>query len=183
MRCSSCEVLLDRYVEGTLTPKQMRHVGEHLKTCASCSSLVTELRVVDALLATTPAPDLAPNFTFAVMAEVRSAQVPQQRTHSIWAVLTFYLIAAWLACGAGFMVFGERIAGVASVTGSLRTGLAHSIGAVSGTAHALGPATPAVVGFVTGILALDVMLIAAIVLFHRTIRPRLSARLAHSEAS
>ena len=183
MRCSSCEILLDRYVEGTLSPNQMRQIGEHLKTCASCAALVTELRVVDALLATTPLADLAPNFTFALMAEVRTMRVPLTRTHSILAILTFYLIAAWIVAGTAFATLDGKTAFFASTATALRTSLGHSIGALAGTAHALGPATPAVVGIVTSVLALDVMLIAAIFFFHHSIRPRLSARLARSEAS
>ncbi|MGA7570105.1 MAG: zf-HC2 domain-containing protein, partial [Candidatus Aquilonibacter sp.] len=72
MRCSSCEPLLDRYIEGTLTPREMTRVTAHLHACPHCESLLTELRVVDALLATTAPMELAPNFTFAVMAEARS---------------------------------------------------------------------------------------------------------------
>ena len=183
MRCSSCEPLLDRYVECTLPPPQMQHIGEHLKSCASCAALVTELRVVDALLATTPAVELAPNFTFAVMAEVRTAPVPRARIQSVWAALTFYLIAAWLAAAAGFALFGHRLNVLISPLAGVRDALGHSMSAISGTAHALGPATPAIVGIVGGVLALDVMLIAAIVYFHQTIRPQLSERLARSEAS
>lgn len=183
MRCSSCESLLDRYVECTLSPQQMLRIGEHLKTCASCASLVAELRVVDALLATTPAVDLPPNFTFAVMADVRSAPAPKARMQSVWAALTFYLIAAWLAAGAGFALFGHRLNVLTLPIAAARDAIAHSVSAVAGPAHALGPATPAIVGIVSGVLALDVMLIAAIVFFHQTIRPRLSERLARSEAS
>ena len=183
MRCSSCEILLDRYVEGTLSANQMLHISEHLKTCPSCAALVTELRVVDALLATTRAADLAPNFTFALMAEVRTMRVPQQRLHSIWALLAFYLIAAWVVTGTTFAMFGNRLGALSSSSLALRDSFTHSFGALSGAAHALGPATPAVVGIVAAVLALDVMLIAAIYFFHQTIRPRLSARLARSEAS
>lgn len=183
MRCSSCEPLLDRYVEGTLAPQQMRRVGEHVNTCKACASLVTELRVVDALLATTASVELAPNFTFALMAEVRTMPVPRSRALSVWALLTFYLIAAWVVTGASFAFFSHRLSALGAATANARVAFAHGASALSGAAHAFGPATPAVVGIVSGVLALDVMLIAAIILFHQTIRPRLSARLARSEAS
>ena len=84
MRCSSCEPLLDRYVEGTLTPREMARVTAHLRSVRTAKRCLTELRVVDALLATTAPVELAPNFTFAVMAEARTA--PDPRSSQTFAV-------------------------------------------------------------------------------------------------
>ena len=50
MRCSSCEPLLDRYIEGTLKARQMLDITEHLSECADCRELLDELKVIDALL-------------------------------------------------------------------------------------------------------------------------------------
>ena len=77
MRCSACEPLLDRYVEGTLKPPQMIAITAHLRDCESCRALLEELRAVDGLFATTPVMDLPQNFTFAVMAEARALPAPR----------------------------------------------------------------------------------------------------------
>ena len=183
MRCSSCELLLDRYVEGTLSPHQMLRMSEHVKRCTACAGLLTELRVVDALLATTAPVELAPNFTFAVMAEVRGTSIARNRSRSAWSMLAFYLIAAWIAISAGVAFFGHRIAAIGAGAEAFRGSLSHGFDAIAGTAHALGPATPAVVGIVTVVLALDIVLALAIVLYYSSIRPRLSASLARSEGS
>jgi predicted anti-sigma-YlaC factor YlaD len=42
MRCSACEPLLDRYVEGTLKPPQMIAISAHLPECESCRALLEE---------------------------------------------------------------------------------------------------------------------------------------------
>ena len=81
MRCSSCEPLLDRYLEGTLTPRGMIDTAAHIKSCGACARLVDEVKVVDALLFTTDVPELPANFTFAVMAEARSLPAPKPLRH------------------------------------------------------------------------------------------------------
>lgn len=183
MRCSWFESKLDRFIEGTLAPRQMRTVRDHLASCSSCTALVHELRVVDALLATTTSPSLAPNFTFAVMAELRAMPAPRSRVHAIWPALAFYLVATWVVIAGALAAFGNSVSAAGALANSLRTSLAHAGGAVSGAAHALGPATPAVIGVVGGVLAIDVILVACIVIFYHAVRPRLTARLARSEAS
>ncbi|MEO9169881.1 MAG: zf-HC2 domain-containing protein [Candidatus Baltobacteraceae bacterium] len=183
MRCSSFETLLDRFAEGTLPAPQMQRVRAHVERCDSCAALLTELRVVDALLATTSPAALAPNFTFALMAEVRSMRAPQLRSRSVWSGLAFYLVATWVVICGSIAVFGARLSTIGTATEAARTSLAHGAGAIAGAAHALGPATPAVIGVGVGVLAMDVILIGLIALFYYTVRPRLSARLARSEAS
>ena len=89
MRCSSCEPLLDRYVEGTLPPHNMARVAAHLR-CVSALRGVARPSSASSmrLLATTAPVELAPNFTFAVMAEARTFT---DRAHGArsrcWAVL------------------------------------------------------------------------------------------------
>ncbi len=182
MRCSSCEIVLDRYVEGTLSPRRMAAVTAHLQTCDACAFLLGELRVVDALLATTKAAELAPNFTFAVMAEVRGAAVPQARSLSLWAVLSFYVVAAWIGLTGLVLASGGHPAWLGTAFGSLRAGFANTTAALAGAAQGVGPAAPFVVGIVAGVLALDVLLAALFIVLYRTVRPRLAARLARSES-
>jgi hypothetical protein len=76
MRCSSFEPLLDEYVDGVLAPREHALVAAHVAGCASRAGLLEELRVIDALLLTPRALEPAPNFTFKVMAEVRSLPAP-----------------------------------------------------------------------------------------------------------
>ncbi len=84
MHCSSCEPVLDRYLEGTLAPARMAQVAAHLKTCEPCTALLSEVKVVDALLFTTAVPELPQNFTFAVMAELQSMPAPRTGGTRIW---------------------------------------------------------------------------------------------------
>ncbi|HTX58117.1 MAG TPA: zf-HC2 domain-containing protein [Verrucomicrobiae bacterium] len=178
MRCSSCEILLDRYVEGTLSPARMLAVRAHLERCPACQALHRELRVVDGLLATMRPVQLAPNFTFAVMAEARALPAPLRRNGAIWPAVAIYLTLVWAAAalaalaGAGSS-FGRQLgAGWHSLGGIL--------GALAGAAHAIGPIAPIAAGVVVAVLAADALLVAAVVLFYRLVRPQLAARLAAS---
>jgi anti-sigma factor RsiW len=183
VRCSSCEPLLDRYIEGTLSERQMRTFTQHLRLCESCKALLAELRVVDALLATSPVVELPPNFTFAVMAEVRTTPMATSRRVSIWALLTFYVISAWIAVTAGSFAFGSSLRGLPSLAASVGSSISHGVAALAGVAHVFGPATPVVIAIGVTILLLDVALVAATLFFYRSVRPRLAAHLANSEAS
>ncbi|MGA8839341.1 MAG: zf-HC2 domain-containing protein [Candidatus Aquilonibacter sp.] len=182
MRCSSCEPLLDRYIEGTLTPREMTRVTAHLHACPHCESLLTELRVVDALLATTAPMELAPNFTFAVMAEARSTQVHVHRKLSVWAVLTFYIIGTWIALSGVYAFLGGRIPYLASTGHALAKGSAQSLAALSATAQSVSPATPVVFASAIAVLLLDSLLVIATVFVYRAVRARLAAHLDRSEA-
>ena len=94
-----------------------------------------------------------------------------------------YLVATWVVICGGLAALGNRISFARSAFAPVRESLAHGGSAIAGAAHALGPATPAVVGIVGGVLAIDVVLVAAIVVFYSLVRPRLSARLTRQEAS
>ena len=87
MRCSSCEPLLDQYLERALSPRVMLRVAKHVHSCKACHALLHELRSVDGLLLGAKQPDLPPNFTFAVMAEVRGMPAVRRRRIPAWAVL------------------------------------------------------------------------------------------------
>jgi anti-sigma factor RsiW len=182
VRCSSCEPLLDRYVEGTLTPREMARVSAHLRTCTHCESLLTELRVVDALLATTAPVELAPNFTFAVMAEARSTPIRVHRPLSLWAVLTFYIVGTWIALSAFYVALGGRVPYLATVGSTLAHATTQNLGVLSAAARGLSPATPLVLGGAIGILLLDALLLAGALFLYRAARVRLAARAGRSEA-
>ena len=180
MRCSSCEPLLDCYVEGTLPAPSMHGVRDHLRECATCTGVIAELNIVDALLATTVKQELPPNFTFAVMAQARSLPAPSAARGPVWAMLGMYLIAMWIGLSAGVWAFGAR---ASLATLSIREATVHALGALSGAAHAFAPATPLVVGGMVTILAVDCVLIFGVIAFYTHVRPRLVAHLVPLEAS
>lgn len=180
MRCSSCEPLLDRYLEGTLTPRQMIDTAEHIGSCAACTRLLEEVNVVDALLYTTAVPELPDNFTFAVMAEARSLPPPKPLTQRLWSFVTLYLAAAWIAALALFVASGASPAKVAAAIAAEFVRLAQSL---SGIAAGIAHGAPALATFGVGVLSLDVALAAAAAAVYFFIRPRLAAHLASVSVS
>ena len=149
MRCSSCEPLLDRYLEGTLSPREMIDTSAHIATCAACARLLEEVKVIDALLFTTDVPELPNNFTFAVMAETRSLPAPKRLQHRVWSFVTLYVTAAWIAAQS-----------------------------FSGGASGIAQGAPALATFGVGVLSVDLALAAVAATVYFLIRPRLAAHLA-----
>lgn len=182
MRCSLCEPLLDRYVEGTLTPREMALVKTHLQTCSHCESLLAELRVVDALLATTKPVELAPNFTFAVMAEVHTVPRSAKRSFSIWGALALYVVAAWIGVSGIYAALGGRLPYLDAMRHAIAATSAQTLAALSGAAQGFEPATPFVVGFVFAVLLVDALLVAGTIYFYRAARCRLAAQTQPLEA-
>jgi len=179
VRCSSCEPLLDRYIECTLNPRQMRQVAAHLRSCESCRALLDELRVVDGLLFTTTVPELPENFTFAVMAEVNSMPAPHARQHPVWSFLALYCAAAWVAAVLGMAYTGTSprtvllaISGGLNFAGHAAAALASTVS--QGMAHTM----PGLAAFGFGMLFLDIVVASAIAVIYIVVRPRLAARLA-----
>ncbi len=179
MRCSACEPLLDRYVEGTLKPPQMIAITAHLRDCESCRALLEELRAVDGLFATTPVMDLPQNFTFAVMAEARALPAPRARQHPLWSFLILYSAAAWVAAVLALAITGTPPAAVAGVISRtlMRVGSFSSATAAT-LSHGFSHQTPALAAFGAGVLFIDVAVAGAFALLYFVIRPRLAARLA-----
>ena len=175
MRCSSCKPLLDRYIEATLTRRQMIDVGTHLRACAACRAVLAELRVVDGLLAAPPAVELPENFTFAVMAQARSLHAPRDRHLPFWIFLALYSCAAWVSTLAGLVLSGKSPLVLFQWIG---TGLAHlGAGAESASATAargLGHSVPPLLALGLGALVVDIALAIAAVLVFAVILPRLT---------
>jgi anti-sigma factor RsiW len=169
MRCSSCEPVLDRYIEGTLTPRDMIRVRAHLAACAPCASLHTELRVVDALLATGRPVELAPNFTFATMAEARSLEIMRAKRRPIWPVLTAYVVTAWVVLAVCFVVFGSHIALLDAVFGSAVSQIRTTLAVVS---RSFGSSALSVIAGVIVVLAVDAAIASGAFYLYRRARSR-----------
>jgi anti-sigma factor RsiW len=180
VRCSCCEPLLDRYREGTLTPREMSDVTLHLKDCRDCSALLEELKSVDALLFTTRVPDLPENFTFAVMAEVGALPAPRAREHPVWSFLVLYCAAAWAAVVLGLALSRTSpVFLVQSIASTLHTGVLTN--ALAGSiSEQFSHMSPALAAFAFVMLLIDAVLAAAVALIYFNVRPRLAARLASS---
>ena len=182
MRCSSCSNDLDRYLEGTLSPARMRAMAEHLRTCDECRATLDELKVIDALLATTAPVDLAPNFTYAVMAEVRTMPQPRAFRFSHWGLLTVYTIGAWVALVA-FWLFARETATatLASASNNAIAATGSTFAALTAGMHALAPYAPFVVISVLLVMAIDAAFFGAIFFYQRRIRPHVLATIAIRE--
>jgi len=181
VRCSSCEPLFDRFLEGTLTPRELSEIATHVRSCARCALLLEELKVVDALLFNTQTPELPANFTFAVMAETRTLPAPALREHRIWSFVALYVTAAWVAAIAGLMISGANLA---TIAGAVAAGVIR-FGHAAGTGFAgIGQGAPTLATFGAGVLFIDLAVAAAVALLYFVVRPRLAAHLAStSEAS
>ena len=163
MHCSFCERHLDAYVDGTLGARERATVAAHLATCARCSSLLEEFRVIDALLITPRTLEPAPNFTVKVMAEVRFLPPPRRSHTPPLRVLGAYLAFAWIAIGL-FFRFGDGTA--RSALTSLQRSLLHGsdlVGASSRViAHVVGPNALQITTAMSALVVLDLGLLAAV---------------------
>lgn len=179
MRCSSCKPLLDRYSEATLPAQQMAQISAHLQTCGECAAVLEELKVVDGLLTTLSPPQAPePNFTFAIMAEVRSMPVPVTRRTNVLALAGIYTLVAWAIIAGWLQLSGIGFSGALTALAGFAAsaaGVAHSV--TAGVTGVFGSGTPQVTAFVFTVLGLDVAIGLGIALIYFVIRPRLAARL------
>lgn len=175
MRCSSCEALLDEYVDGTLAPSQMHRVRNHLRDCSACEQLHRELRVVDGLLLTRRPVALERDFVQAVMTRARLLPPPAPARSFVLPLAVMYIVAAWIAVGAAFAVFYRETPHTAT---ALARTAADVFAAFERAVQMLSPAAPLALSFVIGVLAIDVALLVALVYFYRSLRPRLAEHLA-----
>lgn len=185
MHCSSFEHLLDAYLERDLPPRTMRRIADHLHRCRSCTATMQELRVVDALLATTKPIELPPDFAQAAMTHVRTLPKPRHSAGAAWIALAFYVICAWIAASLmivsvrrGFPTLGLG-AFESSISGVLHGGAWQALVA---TLRAFTPVTPLLAATVAIVLVVDVALAVGVLFFYRAVRPWLAARLAEREA-
>jgi anti-sigma factor RsiW len=179
MRCSSCEPILDEYVEGLTPPALRARIDEHLAECRNCRELLEELRVIDALLLQPRRIDPAPNFTFAVMAEVRSQPLPQRPATPGVAIFGAYLAFAWIAIAVWFIAGGAAARETLSFAAAQLVRFGVAAGALVGTGASLfGHATFGVSAAMGLILLLDIVLAAGLGIWFLTARSRRAARFA-----
>ena len=176
MRCSSCEPLLDSYLEATLRPAQSRQVSAHLQDCNICVALLSELRVIDALLHTaSPPARFDASFTAGVLEAAQAGGAPiVRRRNALWPSLLVYLGAAWVTAAIVFMWrhdLGLPLAGIWQMQ-------AHGFAAFSAVVRTVAPATPFAAAAVTAVLIVDLLLLCAMFYGYRHLRPRLAVYLA-----
>ena len=170
MRCSTSEALFDGRLEGTLTMLQRMRLDAHLDGCARCRAVLEELRVIDALLLTPRSLEPAPNFTFKMMAEIRTMPAPQ-RVRATWPwMFALYLALSWLAIGAWFAIGRpDGHAALAIAADSLQ----HLAGAAAGVTRAIGSTTVAIA--VALVLVADAVLLRAILYVYGRFARRVNA--------
>jgi anti-sigma factor RsiW len=179
--CSSFEPLLAPYVDGALPAATWVQLSAHLERCGSCSALLEELRVIDAMLLTARPLDPAPNFTFRVMAELGTLPAPRVRRASVLGIVAAYLVFAWLSIG-GFFWFGgaHAKAALAVMAGSIGHYGAALDGLAAATSHLFGGATFGVTAAMSAILAIDVLIAALAFGLRGALRARPSAAVSRS---
>jgi anti-sigma factor RsiW len=167
VRCSSCELLLDAYLESALRPRQTHAVAAHLRVCEGCAALLRELRVVDALLSTARGPGVDPNFTAAVVSATHASQPQRLRRTPLWLALSIYLAIAWALAAIAVLRSNDVIVLLARLwmLGE------RDVAALAAAARALAPATPLAAATVTGVLLFDALLLYAILHGYRRMRP------------
>jgi hypothetical protein len=178
MNCSSSEALFERFLDNELTPAQRDAVIAHVDGCTGCRDILEELRVVDALLIVPRRVELAPNFTFATMAEARSLPPPAPYVPPVRAYLVSYLAAAWLLAGAAYVLAPLTMHALAGTLIDIARGIADTFGALGGVVGRMFARGGSVLTAVlAALLAFDLALVAGCTFALRYVRPRLAERL------
>ncbi len=178
MHCSSCETQLERYIERSLSPRGMYTVAKHLRGCHVCRELLREARMIESLLDTLHIEDALPiNFTFAVMAEVRTVTPvrPRQIKPLHWAIA--FVGAFWLIFGIWFATLGGRDTHALATVRALGAAVASAGNTLLAPIHSLTQAAPFALAGGIAILLFDSALLIALLFVYRYVRPRLRARL------
>jgi hypothetical protein len=178
MNCSSAEALFERFLEDELPAGQRSSLLSHVDLCAGCGGVLEELRVVDALLLAPRQIELAPNFTFATMAEARAVPPPGSSPPPIRAYLVSYLAAAWLVAGAAVLVAPQMMHVLAGTIVDVARNIADAVGGLGAVmARLFGRGGNVLTALLGALLALDVLLVAGFGFALKHVRPRLVERL------
>ena len=128
MNCSSAEAHFERFLDAELTAAQTTRMLDHVDRCATCSSVLEELRVVDALLLAPRQVELAPNFTFATMAEARALAPATPYRAPVGAYVVSYLAGAWMLVGAAFVFEPHTMHAVTAAALAIGRSIADAVG-------------------------------------------------------
>jgi len=173
MRCSSFEPYFDAYVEGELSPVLRARIAQHVATCESCRSLLEEFRVIDALLLAPRQLEPQPNFTFKVMAEVRSLPRPHAHRSAPLPILAAYVVFAWVAIGT-FLVFGGAAA--RAMLAALGAAFGHAGASAAALAlavqHLFGRQAFDITAAMGAVLGLDLLFAAVAAVLYTALRAR-----------
>lgn len=178
MRCSSCEPWLGAFVDDALSPRKRAAVAAHLRSCASCRELYDRLRNVDALLVTGRAAELPANFTRELMGRLHEVPRPVNRRPPLLRLAALYLGCAWIV--AALAVWYARDAAAPAVALHALSPLASGLAAIGRVVRSLWPIAPLAASAGVALLAVDALLLAAVILFYRAVHPRVAATLATS---
>jgi anti-sigma factor RsiW len=171
VRCSSCEPLLDAYLEATLRRRRALEVAAHLRECGDCETLLDELRVIDGLLTTARPPgSVSGDFTAGVLSATNATRTRTPRRLPFFLPLFLYLAAAWTAAAFVALRSENLLGSIEAFAGAQARDLA-ALGAVIRT---FAPATPVAAAVVTVVLLLDVFLLCAVFYGYRRVRPLLA---------
>ena len=174
MRCSSCESLLDAFIDGGLEPVVSRALAAHLRTCTACEDLHQRLRVVDGLLVTATTPKLRADFTARVMCSVQTLPTPEPLRKPFLPLAAFYLVAAWMVAAA---IFAFARPGTPIGANAFAHFASNVLEPLAQAGRAFWPIAPMALPAIVSVLAIDALLFACVVVFYRRIRPRLTAYL------
>jgi anti-sigma factor RsiW len=179
MHCSHCEGQLDAFVDDVLPAAERTKVSAHVEDCPRCRELLDELRCIDALLMSPRQLDPAANFTFKVMAEVRSAPAPHRaRLHELRVVLA-YLAFAWTIIGAWVLLGGASARDALQAGESTLAGYGGGFSALaSATTQLFGSATSGVTALMGIVVVVDVVAAVALIAGYAARGPRLAKGLA-----
>lgn len=177
MNCSSAEKFFEPFLDGALSAPQHAGLLTHVDACAGCRGVLEELRVVDALLVTPRQIELAPNFTFATMAEVRALPPPRPYRAPLRAYLVSYLVAAWLLTGAAMLLAPQTMHALAGTLLDTARSIADALGGLGAViARLFGRGGNALTAALGALLGLDVLLASGIAFALKYVRPRLPER-------
>jgi predicted anti-sigma-YlaC factor YlaD len=178
MSCSSTEALFERFLDDELPAGARTAVIAHVDRCAGCRSVLEELRVVDALLIRPRQVELAPNFTFATMAEARALPPPTSSRPPIRAYLVAYVVGAWLLAAVAMAFAPLTMRALAETTLDIARSITGALGALGAAiARLLGRGGSALTAALAGLLVLDAALVTGCGLVFKYVRPRLAERM------
>ena len=178
MNCSSTESASNGFSTGNCPPHEHVRVIAHVDALHRLPGLLEELRVVDALLTQPREVQLAPNFTFATMAEARAVHAPAPYRAPVRAYLVSYLAAAWLIAGAAMLFAPQTMRALGGTLVDIARTIFDAVGGLGTViARLLGRGGNVVTAALLALLVIDILLVAGFGFALRYLRPRLVERL------